>query len=117
MTLPSATYFPWGFWLSLPLAATLAFGLFSDADWANNLVLLLLLIFWILTLPGSLILVIVGFAAAFSGKAGELIAWLCIALSVVNAHIVAMRYAEKQLAESDRLRSKKPIKRVGSKPN
>jgi hypothetical protein len=49
-------------------------------------------VLFIATLPGSLVLFIIGFAAALSGKTGELIAAGCIFLSVANAHMMGMLY-------------------------
>lgn len=82
-----------GFFLSIPLAFMYfwAFGgSLSDAD--NNLWLGIMAVFFIATLPGSVILFIIGFAAAFGGKIGELIAFGCIFLSVANAHYMGMAY-------------------------
>jgi Na+-driven multidrug efflux pump len=66
------------------------FGSLSDAD--NALWIMLITAFFIVTLPGSLILFLIGFSAAFLGKPGEVIAAGCIFLSVANAHMMGMFY-------------------------
>ena len=62
------------------------------SDAANNLWLGLMALLFIATLPGSAILLVAGFVAAFSGKVGELVAMGCMFLSVVNAHAMGMIY-------------------------
>ena len=89
-------FFSHGFLLSLPLAFTFWFGFtaHSMSNATNNNLLLILFVIGVLTLPGSLLLLILGFVAAFQGKVGELIAMLCIFLSVANAHLMGMVYAK-----------------------
>ena len=86
-------YWPHGFILSAPLAITLLLGFTGPAD--NNSLLAFAFVIGALTLPGSLILLAIGFIAAFSGKSGETVALICLLLSVVNAHLMAMFYAFK----------------------
>jgi hypothetical protein len=85
-------HFLGGFFLSIPLAFMYfwGFGSLSDAD--NELWLIIMGVFFIATLPGSLIVFVIGFGAALSGKTGELIAAGCIFLSVANAHLMGMLY-------------------------
>jgi len=66
------------------------FGGLSDSS--NTLWLGIMAVLFFLTLPGSLILLLIGVVAAFSGKTGELIAGACVVLSVANAHLVGMIY-------------------------
>lgn len=89
-------FFSYGFLLSLPLAFTYWFGFTSHSmsNQTNNVLLLVMFVIGVLTLPGSLILFVIGFVAAFQGKAGELFAMLCIFLSVANAHLMGMVYAK-----------------------
>jgi amino acid transporter len=84
-----------GFFLSIPFAFTYfvgfdGFGNLSEA--ANNLWLAFMGVLFLVTLPGSLILFLTGFVAAFSGKTGESIVASCIFLSVANAHMMGMFY-------------------------
>jgi len=91
--IPIWHFLPHGFTLSAPLALNMWWGFTGPAD--NNLFLTFSLIIGALTLPGSLILLTVGFIAAFSGKAGEIVVLICLLLSVANAHLMAMFYARK----------------------
>ncbi|MFC3530957.1 hypothetical protein ACFOLG_02050 [Vogesella facilis] len=95
MKTPLWPFFPFGFVLSAPLLATLAFGFsgHSMSNEANNICLLIMLVIGLLSLPGSLVLLVVGFVAAFSGKQGEILALVSMALAVANAHFMAMVYA------------------------
>jgi len=95
MKTPLWSFFPFGFLLSVPLLATLGFGFSGQtiSNGSNNLFLLIMFVFGLLSLPGSLVLLVVGFLAAFSGKQGEIYALVCMALSVANAHFMAMVYA------------------------
>ena len=88
--------FATGFSLSIPLGFMYlwGFGGLSDAD--NSIWLILMTVLFIATLPGSLILLIVGFGAAFSGKIGEDIAAGCIYLSVVNALFLVVHQKKLQ---------------------
>jgi hypothetical protein len=94
-TTPLLPHFRYGFALSVPLAITLLFGFSaqSTSNEANNAFLLVVFAIGVLTLPGSLVLLVAGFMAAFSGELGEVIAVLCMGLSVVNAHLMGMVYA------------------------
>lgn len=58
----------------------------------SGILLLVMLVIGVITLPGSLILLFIGFVAAFQGEVGELIATLCIFMSVANAHLMGMVY-------------------------
>ena len=89
-------FFAYGFILSLPLAFTLLFGFTSHSmsNEANNILILVLFAIGVLTLPGSLLLFLIGFVAAFQGKSGELVAASCLFLSVANAHLMGMIYAK-----------------------
>ncbi|MEQ6292183.1 hypothetical protein ACFPAG_16375 [Vogesella sp. GCM10023246] len=88
-------YFPFGLLLSAPLLATFSFGFSGQpiSNDSNNVLLLIMSVIGVLSLPGSVILLAVGFIAAFSGKTGGTIAVICMALSVANAHFMAMVYA------------------------
>ena len=66
------------------------FGGLSDAN--NTLWIGIMAILFFLTLPGSLILLVVGVLAAFSGKTGAFVAGVCVVLSVANAHLMGMVY-------------------------
>jgi len=88
-------FWPYGFILSAPLALTMLAAFTGPAD--NGFILICWFIIGILTLPGSLILLAVGFIAAFSGKTGEIVAVICLLLSVANAHLMAAYYARKIL--------------------
>ena len=81
-----------GFFLSAPLTLMYLWGFGGLSDAANNLWLGLMALLFIATLPGSAILLVAGFVAAFSGKVGELVAMGCMFLSVVNAHAMGMIY-------------------------
>jgi len=104
MKKPLRDFFPYGFLLSFPLLTTLMVGFSgsSMSNGTNNFLLLVMFAIGVLSLPGSLILLGVGFVAAFSGKAGEVVAMLCMALSVANAHLMAMVYARALSPKDER---------------
>ncbi len=87
--------FAYGLILSIPLTLTFISGFSSseNSNGENNSFLLTTLVIGFLSLPGSLILFLIGFTAAFSGKTGGMITVACIALSIPNAHIMGMLYA------------------------
>ena len=83
--------FAGGFALSVPMALMFLWAPnVSNSD--NTLWLGIMAVLFFLTLPGSLILLVVGGIAVFGGKTGELIAGVCALLSVANAHLVGMIY-------------------------
>ena len=88
-------YFGYGFILSLPLSYVLYIGFYGRnmSNFENSMGLLFMTIVGILSLPGSLVLFLAGFAAAFMGKTGEIVAGICILLSIPNAHLMGMLYA------------------------
>ena len=98
--IPSWRFFPFGFVLSIPLVATAwwAFSLRSISNDQNNLFLGVMFVIGVLSLPGSAVLFMLGFSAAFAGPIGGAISLMCMALSVANAHLMAMIYARALLA-------------------
>ena len=82
-----------GFLLSAPLSLAYYIGFTKNLSSAeNSLWLGVMLLFLVLTLPGSIILLLVGFVAAFQGKVGEQIAAICMYLSIANAHAMGSLY-------------------------
>jgi len=99
-------FFSAGFLLSVPTAIFVT-SAFSGSP--GNGSLIILLIIGLLTLPGSFVLLTVGFISAFSGKTGELIAITCLALSIPNAHIMGMIYARAHEKRKQSIKIKKHI--------
>lgn len=86
-----------GLALSLPLILMYYWGFSGggSSDANNNLwlgIMAIITLITLITLPGSVMLLILGFVAAFSGKSGELFVLLCLLLSVVNAQFMGMVY-------------------------
>lgn len=91
----SANQFVGGFFLSIPLMILFYLG-FGNSSTVNNGILLALMgLMLVATLPGSLLLLFIGFVAAFGGPIGEFITGVCIFLSVINAHVMGMFYCRK----------------------
>jgi hypothetical protein len=81
-----------GFWLSVPFSLLLLAAA-SVSDAMNNAWLFAMAIFIIATLPGSIILLVLGAIALFSGSSGVPYVWICIAPAIVNAHFMGMLYS------------------------
>lgn len=92
---PLKLYFERGSILSLPLVFSLLF-IALDIDFGDGgaIILLIVLIIAVVSLPGSLVIVAGGALAAFS--IGNIGIWFFMALSVVNAHVMAMVYARRR---------------------
>ena len=83
-----------GLILSLPMVLMYiwAFADGGPSDANNGTWLIMMAVLFLLTLPGSILLVLVGAVAAFAGAGGEAIAVICLGLSVINAHIMGAKY-------------------------
>lgn len=84
-----------GFFLSIPLIFMYLWGFGNLSSESNGVWLILMSVFFVVTLPGSLLLLFIGFVSAFGGPVGEFIAGACIFLSVINAHIMGTFYCRK----------------------